>query len=243
MKSDQNRQRNFAIIVSAGSGQRFGQTPPKQFAEINGMTVLGLSVDRFSSSFNFDGVVVAGPPDYMSKTSDILSRFLNDDRHSLIEGGGSRVESIQLLLLAIEDSYKLEDNDTITLFDANRPLTTRSVIVETIITAQRVGGACPVVEVVNGVAVLDDDLQIVQIPKRHKVVSILTPESVRWGEIKIIKDSLSPDGPYSGFAELLLGHNKPFGTVKGDKYSLKITNPEDWALFRILFEESENYDI
>lgn len=228
--------RSFALIVSAGSGQRFGQIPPKQFSKVDGRTVLEISIQNILSSYSFESVFVAVPSSYMELAKEEL-RELRETKISLVEGGATRRESILNLMDSLQRADSPRDEDIITVFDANRPLTTAAVTVANIENARVHGVSCPTLPLVNGVAQVSGGQKIVEIPRREDFVQIVTPESASWGLIRNYLELWKSTEKISGIAELFVYCNKPVATVHSDKFSLKITHPEDWGLFQLLLEE------
>ena len=53
---------NWAVIVAAGRGLRFGSGEPKQFAALAGKPLLLWSVEAFRGHPSFAGVTVVLPP-------------------------------------------------------------------------------------------------------------------------------------------------------------------------------------
>lgn len=230
--------RNFALVVSAGTGQRFGQIPPKQFSTVNGQSVLEISLRNIHETTTFSGTFVAVPKDYMDLAESTLRKLGSEV--TLIEGGRERRDSILRLLRSLQSNFSLKDLDVITIFDANRPLTSKKVILTNIENARQNGVSCPTLPLVNGVATVEQYGFIVSIPNRSQVVQIVTPESARWDFLVRRISTMEKNATIAGLAELSVFCGEPVPTVPSDKFSMKITNPEDWDYFLQLLREKRD---
>src|ERR1700749_2957730 len=92
-----------ALIVAAGSGERFGGAIPKQYHELGGVCILRRSVLAFLNHPHIDGVQVVISPVHR----DLYDRAVGDlALPEPITGGTSRQESVRFGLEAIEKSGK-----------------------------------------------------------------------------------------------------------------------------------------
>lgn len=222
---------NYALVVSAGSGSRFGQVPPKQFSKVEGKTVLEVCLSYLLESCEFNQIYVAVPSEFLELATELLRNSEMDHHVQLISGGNERSRSILLLLRTLRSRHLLFPEDIATVIDANRPLTSPRVLHDNIAKAREVGMACPVLPLTNGVARFNKRDLICDIPKRSEFKQIVTPESARWQDLDELIPFWERNTDLAGLAELFLACGKEIGTVQGDKYSMKITHPEDWDFF------------
>ena len=106
----------WAIIPAAGIGARFHQTAPKQYARINGRTILEHSVQPFLASSKVVGIVIAiAENDFQAKQLPLLK----DHRIHFCIGGATRAQSV---LNALEYAKsKAPADDWALVHDAARP--------------------------------------------------------------------------------------------------------------------------
>ena len=64
--------KNYAIILASGSSNRFGDKLPKQFAKINGKTILELSVEAFEQNKNITDIIVICNPDFLDLSKNYI---------------------------------------------------------------------------------------------------------------------------------------------------------------------------
>ena len=113
--------KNIAIIVGAGSGERFGSY--KQVETINNKPVYKYSIDAFLDSECFSKIILAVPKKLLS----VILNQLNEDRYKDIivcEGGNTRAQSVYNAFSKITENEK----NKIFIHDAARPLISTQII-------------------------------------------------------------------------------------------------------------------
>ena len=107
----------YAIIVAGGSGSRFGSTLPKQFNPLRGEPMLMQTIRAF---FNYDNaiqIIVALPSEYTSLWMDLCKQYNFTIKHSVVEGGETRFDSVKNALELVEDL-----DGFVAVHDGARPL-------------------------------------------------------------------------------------------------------------------------
>jgi 2-C-methyl-D-erythritol 4-phosphate cytidylyltransferase len=107
--------RYWLVMPAAGSGRRFGDRMPKQYAPLSGRTVLEWSLAPFLSDGRCAGaVVVLSPSDtWWPKVAERISPV------TVAQGGGERCESVRHGLQAL--TRKATPTDWVLVHDAARP--------------------------------------------------------------------------------------------------------------------------
>src|SRR5262245_43325068 len=102
-------------MPAAGSGRRFGDRMPKQYAPLHGRTVLEWALAPFLSDGRCAGaaVVIAPSDTWWPKISDRISPV------TVAQGGGERAESVRSGLQAL--TRKANPDDWVLVHDAARP--------------------------------------------------------------------------------------------------------------------------
>lgn len=109
---------NIAMILSGGSGRRFGAEIPKQYQEVMGKSVVEYVVDAALKAKNIDRVLAVCAEDY----KDWFSEKFDID---VCIGGAERNISFRNGLEYIKSRYNCEK---IMVFDAMRPFVTAELI-------------------------------------------------------------------------------------------------------------------
>jgi len=113
--------KNIAIIVGAGSGERFGSY--KQVETINNKPVYKYSIDAFLNSDCFSQIILAVP----KKLINVIPNQLTEERYKDIivcEGGNTRAQSVYNAFSKIPENEK----NKIFIHDAARPLVSTQTI-------------------------------------------------------------------------------------------------------------------
>ena len=106
-----------AVIVAAGTGERFGSDYPKQYLPLNGKSVLQYACNVFLSHSMIMQTVVVYNPDH-------LQYLEKCDNITFVEGGNSRMESVHKGLCALENV----NPDYVLIHDGARPCVTSDLI-------------------------------------------------------------------------------------------------------------------
>ncbi len=109
---------NLGLILSGGSGSRFGSDIPKQYCEMAGKPVICYVYDAMIQSRVIDKVVIAAAPEYVS--DPFLKRICPEA--DIIEGGTTRNRTIKKGLDYIQNAYPACQKIIST--DAVRPMMT-----------------------------------------------------------------------------------------------------------------------
>lgn len=107
--------RYWLVMPAAGSGRRFGDRVPKQYAPLHGRTVLEWSLAPFLSDGRCAGaaVVIAPTDTWWPRISERISPV------TVAQGGGERCESVRSGLAAL--NRKAAPTDWVLVHDAARP--------------------------------------------------------------------------------------------------------------------------
>ena len=107
--------RYWLVMPAAGTGRRFGDRMPKQYAPLSGRTVLEWALAPFLSDARCAGavVVIAATDTWWPKIAERISPV------TVVQGGGERCESVRCGLQAL--TRKAAADDWVLVHDAARP--------------------------------------------------------------------------------------------------------------------------
>lgn len=215
---------NSAIIVAAGSGQRFGSTVPKQFVPVCGKPLILHTLERFAECASIGEIVLV-----LSEEGEGLFAELQADFASLkaVRGGNTRAESVKNGLNAVDVR-----TEVVAVHDGARPLVTADEIAETVSTAERTGAACLVAAVSDTIKSVRGN-EIAATLDRTQLRRALTPQAFNVEVLRKAFENAELDERVTDECYLVekLGH--PITVVEGSSRNIKITHPED-----ILFAEA-----
>ena len=215
--------RNVALIVAAGRGERAGGDGPKQFRRIAGKSLLAYAVDAFASHGGMDEtVLVIGEGQLEAVKAALEPRPLP----ALVIGGATRQQSVGAGLEHIAASGGAK---RVFIHDAARPFLPPQVIDRLMQMLESAPGAVPVLPVVDTLAmggtgtlgnIVDrSGLFRVQTPQAFDFQAILAAHR-NWGEVSDATDD----------AQIAREAGYPVALVEGDSMLEKLTHPQDFAL-------------
>jgi 2-C-methyl-D-erythritol 4-phosphate cytidylyltransferase/2-C-methyl-D-erythritol 2,4-cyclodiphosphate synthase len=164
-----------ALIVSAGSGQRFGGEIPKQYMELGGGAILRHAAEVFLRHPAVDAVrVVIGADhrDSYDRAVEGLSLL------SPVDGGASRQGSVFNGLESLIDL----NPDRVMIHDAARPFVSAGVIDRVLDALTRAPGAVPALPVADTLKRVRDEI-VAETVDRRELWRAQTPQAFRYPEI------------------------------------------------------------
>jgi len=219
------------IIPAAGSGSRFGSTIPKQFLLLRGRPILAHTVERFRSSGRVSQIILCADSAQRTRVEEMIA--VNGWSEVVIADGGKTRQDSVFKGLELVDA---NDASLVAVHDAVRPFFSRATFEGTLAAAAEFGAAVPVMPMVETVHRTEDRF-IRETADRGELVSAQTPQCFRLGILREALQSAKADG-ISGTDDAALvarcGH--PVRIVDGDRFNMKITQPED------LYTAEANFD-
>ncbi len=214
-----------AIIAAGGRGVRLGADRPKQFLEIQGSSILELSIKALAASDRIDEIVVALPEDHLDAVARSFQGQIKQPLH-FVAGGERRQDSV-----ANAFAKTSEQADVIVIHDAARPFVTTDVIDRAIDGALEYGAAIAAVTVRDTVKQTGDanaqgSRRILATIPRDSVFLAQTPQA--FGR-DVLARALAEGTQVDATDEAMLVERLglPVHIVEGDPRNVKITTPED----------------
>ena len=203
----------WAIVVAAGSGSRFGGA--KQYAPLAGRRVLDWSLDAARSVA--DGVVLVVAPDLVADDEPAAD--------AVVAGGDTRSASVRNGLAAVP-----ADARVVLVHDGARPLATHGLfraVADAVLAGAEV--VVPVVGVVDTVT----DAHGVPVD-REALRAVQTPQGFRADMLRAVHAG-RPEA--TDDASLVVAGGGRLRHVHGERWNLKITEPDDLAVAEAVLEQ------
>lgn len=225
----------IAVLLAGGSGKRLGGNIPKQFLEINGLSVLEHSLRAFASNDKVDEIFIVGHIDYLDNIKGLTSRYGKVTK--IMSGGAERYFST---LAAIEASS--DEGECLLLFhDSVRPLVTESIIngcIDALSQYNAVGVAVPATDTI---LVVDEKHDIKSTTNRSELVCCQTPQGFRRSTIEEAYRRALADKEFTATDDCSVVFRympeEKVHMVEGDTTNIKITYPGDLRYAELLLEE------
>ena len=195
----------WAIVVAAGSGNRFGGQ--KQFEQLDGRRVVDWSLAACRSVA--EGVVLVVPPDHDTP----------EEVDIVVNGGATRSESVRAGLGAVP-----AEADVVVIHDAARPFAAPALF-EAVVAAVRNGadGAVPAVVVTDTIKQVADG-RVVATLDRAQLFAVQTPQAF---SAEVLRRAHASGAEATDDAALVEAVGGQVVVVPGDPANTKITLPAD----------------
>jgi 2-C-methyl-D-erythritol 4-phosphate cytidylyltransferase len=224
----------IAIILAAGSGERFSGAIPKQFQKIAGRSLLEICLERFQGHPGINGIILVCPAAHLQLAEKTVAAGRFPKVKKIIPGGQTRQESSSIGVNAAPDT-----TENVLIHDAARALVAPEVIsrvLEALADAEAVMVALPAADTIVRV---DETAMVTAVLDRTKLSMAQTPQGFR---LEIIRQAheLARADAYNNASDdcsLVLRYKlAPVVTVLGDPANIKITYPQDIAIAEGLLE-------
>lgn len=224
---------NTAIVVAAGSGNRFNSQTPKQFAEILGKPVIIHTLEKFEACESVSQIILVLPLDEISDFQSVIKDFNLKKIKTIVAGGTSRAASVLKGLNAIDPSTEI-----VAVHDGVRPLVSIAEIAATIQKAKETGAACLVAEVTDTIKQISDG-KITATLDRTTLRRAMTPQAFRYKILRQAFDQVDLYDEVTDECMLVEKLGQEIAYVEGSASNIKITHPEDRILAEALLRESQ----
>ncbi|MCL2520255.1 MAG: 2-C-methyl-D-erythritol 4-phosphate cytidylyltransferase [Spirochaetaceae bacterium] len=226
--------KNYAIILSSGSGERTGLNQPKQFHKIAGKTIIEHTLDSFERHNQIDAIILVVAENYYDYHLQLITAAGYQKVIKVVCGGNSRQQSSYHGLMAINETEAL-----VLIHDAVRPFiqsTTITNVIEALTTYNAVDTALPSPDTLIEV---DGNGFIKAIPPRKYFMRGQTPQGFKLSLIKKAHQLANQEGNTTVTDDCGLIYYYKLASIKvvaGDDFNHKITYPVDVALADKLFQ-------
>ncbi len=236
---------NVAVIFAGGTGKRMKTTEkPKQFLLVHGKPIIVHTIDIFENHSDIDGIVIACLEDYIPYMNEMVYRYRLDKVKAVVPGGITGQLSIYNGLKKAAELYP-QTETVVLIHDGVRPLIDADLISRNIECVRKNGSCITCAPASETFVILNDDEEVDHIMNRKLSQSAKAPQSFFLHEIVKCHEQALKDG-YTDMIDsvTLMCHYglKPAITECGSD-NIKITTPNDFYVFRALYDARENSQI
>lgn len=228
------KREQYLIVTAGGSGTRMGTATPKQFLLLAGIPILRRTIEVFAEACPGIKVLTVLPADHLLAWRRYCqgSNFLVPQR--LVKGGITRFHSVQNALRYVPDGA------VVAVHDGVRPLIGIDKIREMFARMETERALIPVVPMVDTLKLLDRTPDGVLhtaegYADRSRVFGAQTPQLFRSEDLKAAYQQ-GYDTAFTDDASVAQAYGIPLSYIAGQRYNLKITEPEDLELAQALWE-------
>jgi 2-C-methyl-D-erythritol 4-phosphate cytidylyltransferase len=219
-----------AVIPVAGQGKRFSSDVPKQYLEIDGQSIIAITVKKILSvSDDIKGVVVAQQTE-IERTIRILSEIDGfKENFRVVQGGKERQDSVYNGLMHVDPNSEI-----VIVHDGVRPLISREIILESIRVAKKMGACIAAVPVKDTIKRTQESI-IAETLSRIDLWHAQTPQTFKYSIIFQAHQKAKADKFYgTDEASLVERMGYPVSIIDGDYNNIKITTVEDLKIVQMI---------
>jgi 2-C-methyl-D-erythritol 4-phosphate cytidylyltransferase len=216
----------WAVLVAAGSGERFGGKRPKAFANLAGRPLVAESIERLDASPWIEAMVVVAPADWEEPTILLAEELGAGSLRAVVTGGATRTDSVRAGLAEVP-----ADTAFVVVHDAARPLLPDEVV-ERVLTALDEGwdAAVPALPLADTVKRGEGEA-VAETVDRTGLHAVQTPQAF---VAEALRRALAGAGDATDCAGLVEASGGRVRLVDGDRRLLKVTTPADLAFVETL---------
>lgn len=221
-----------AIVVAAGSGERFGGGENKVFAVLDGQPLFLRALQLFVNREDVAQTILVVAPADLDQMKTKFGANLGFMGVRLVEGGVERHDSVANGLAVVS-----EDVEYVAVHDAVRVCVAAEWIDQVLQTAEKTGAAAPICPITSTLKRVGKDGIISETVSREGLHMAQTPQIFRKDWLTKAYDDFKagaigiPEGiPLTDDAQLVAAAGHPVAGVPGDPRNIKITTKGDMVL-------------
>lgn len=236
---------NIGVIFAGGVGRRMNSKDrPKQFLLVHGKPIIVHTIELFQYHEEIDGIIVVCIEDWIPYMEELKYRYRLDKIGKIVPGGTTGQMSIYNGLCAAEEVYGTEDNIAL-IHDGVRPLIDIRTISDNIRSVKENGTAVTCTFAKETVILVDGDSKVQQVPSRENSRLAQAPQSFWLRDILKVDRQAIADGKTDMIdsCTMMRTYGYELSVVIGPTENIKITTPDDFYIFRALYDARENQQL
>lgn len=215
-----------AIILIAGSSERFGKKTNKNFELLNNKPLFIYSIDTFLKSKYIDNIILVIKKEEEKIVGDELKKHITNNIITLVVGGKTRDQSVYNALLKTKD-------DIVIIHDGARPLIKDEYINNCLYEMDNYKGVTIGVKSKDTIKITNNDEEVIETTVRKNTWLIQTPQcfdrKILFSSHKKIKDKQNITDDCS----LLENCGYKIKIIEGDYMNIKVTTKEDIYIINV----------
>ena len=225
---------NIALLIAGGTGNRMGQSIPKQFLTVNERPVIVYTLEAFQKHPEIDVIAVACIDGWQSVLQAYANQFNITKMKYIVYGGLNGQDSIRNGVYELEKHFKSED--IVLIHDAIRPMVSADIISDCIRVTREKGNAITVIPCAEAMMQTEDGAKSTGSYPRDRLRRTQTPQGFHIGDICDLHRRALEAGITNSVASCTLkiemGEQVYFSM--GSEKNIKLTTVEDIDIFKAL---------
>lgn len=217
---------------------------PKQFLEVFGQPIMIHTLKHFEKNEQITDVVIASVKEWIPYLEQLIGQYGIKKVRKIVAGGETGQMSIFNALEAAEEVAG-DEKAIVLIHDGVRPLISSRLLDENIECVKKHGSCITSGIVKETIVVIDDDMQIQEVPQRAYSRVAKAPQSFWLDEILAVERDAIGKGVTNAIdsCTLMQSYGKKLYMIDGPYDNIKITTPDDFFTMRAILETKENEQI
>jgi len=235
---------NVALIFAGGTGQRMRNTArPKQFLELYGKPIIIYTLEVFQNHPDIDVIVVPCVEGWQDHLRQLAEKYHITKLVKVVPGGKTSQESKLSALHAIRDICK--EDDVVMMHDAVRPLVTAKMIDDNLACVKEHGNAITVDPFTETGITSEDGCTVESTIERRKLYIAKAPQTFLYGDALNAHEAARsmPESTIIDTCTIMTALGKQLHFVQCDHSNIKITTPEDYYIFKAIYDLRESQSV
>lgn len=236
---------NIAVIFAGGQGTRMNtKDKPKQFLLVHGKPIIIHTIEVFEQHPEIDGIIVVCIEDWIPYMEEMKYRYRLDKVGKIVAGGSTGQLSIYNGLIAASEVYGISDN-IVLIHDGVRPLIDSKTISDNIACVKENGSAITCAVAKETFVLIDESNSVKKVASRNQSRMAKAPQSFFLKDILEMQNRAIGEGHTDMIDSCTLMNyfGKELFVVECGYENIKITTPDDFYMFRALYDARENQQL
>lgn len=228
---------NYAVVLAGGKGKRFGNgNISKQFVELTGVPMIVYSLLTAEKNRNIDKICVVVAETEENNVRHWAKEFNITKLNYFAHPGKERQQSVYSGLKAISAKPK----DTVMIMTSVCPFVSQQTINKHYEMIENYDASITVVKATDAITFSNDGKKANRTLQKKKLYLQQGPQLFRYGILMMGHKIYMEDEDYRKMditedSELVLNIGVECCMVKGDRFCIKVTYPEDLAIAEALY--------
>lgn len=233
---------NIAVIIASGTGQRIGNSIPKQFIHVNNKPIIIYTLEAFEKHPNIDAIEVVCLDGWHEILKAYAKQYKITKLKWIISGGRTGQESIRNGVFNLEKICS--EDDMIIIHDGIRPLVDENVLSDVIVKCNQYGNGVTSLPYNEQIFIKEDENVTREYIPREQLKRVQTPQAYKFGKLlwaykKAFEENIGISGSsYTNTMMVDLGEKLYFAI--GSEKNIKLTTKEDLEIFEGLLKLKGN---
>lgn len=235
-----SKNKNIALIIAGGVGNRMGQDIPKQFLNVYDKPVIVYTMECFQNHPDIDGIVIVCIDGWFEMVNSYAKQFKIDKLVSIVKGGSTGFESI---INGTKEVERLYGGDALILVhDAIRPNLSKEIISNNIRVCHEKGNAVTCVPCQEAMLYTEDREVSNKTVNRDNLLRTQTPQTFYVKDLRKVQEEALSKGMTNTVASctLMIEMGYPVYKADGSEKNVKLTTPDDIEIFKALINSKKD---